>query len=168
MNRTVFPLLRASAGASARTREAGFWRLGAGQALGLHAPFAAELRIVRGKVWVTLGDATKAGVPSGARVAGDVFLQAGEVLKVPPGARLVFEPLGDASVLFDWAEDFEHAVAVRDRFGREVLAPARDLWRALRQVLLASARLVQGVLGYGEFVVAGRGRLLAPLEGNPP
>ena len=103
---------------------------------------------------------------------GDVFLSAGDVLRVPRGARLVMESLdapSEPSTLFDWVEGREQALLARpDRFRREVLVPGHDLALALRQAAVALARLVRGLLGYGEFLVAGRGRVLSRFEGNPP
>ena len=149
---------------------AGCWRLKHGHALGLQPARAAELRLVRGRVWVTLD------APAHARgvgdLAGDIFLRAGQSLAVPAGARLVMEsidPVDGREVLFDWSDTSAVVAAQqRGRFQREVAVPAADLLRALHAALSALARLARGVLGYGEFVVAGRGRVLAPLEGNPP
>lgn len=149
---------------------AGCWRLKRGHALGLRPARAAELRLVRGRVWVTLDAAAPSrGVGDSA---GDIFLRAGQSLPVPAGARLVMESLdpADASdVLFDWSDAATgSAVPLSGRFQRDVGAPAADLVCALKEALRAMARLMRGVLGYGEFVVAGRGRVLAPMEGNPP
>ncbi len=155
-----------------RTCMAGAWSLAHGRALGLHAGRPSELRILRGHVWVTLGDAVERSGSAGAHVAGDLFLQSGDVLRVPPRARLVMESLDTASepaVLFDWIEDPRRSLRDRPgRFRREVLAPGHDLALALRQAAFAFARLVRGLLGYGEFLVAGRGRVLSRFEGNPP
>ena len=52
----------------------------------------------------------------------------------------------------------------QDRFDREVLSPARELGAALGQAATAVARVMRGLLGYSEFLVAGRGRVLSPLE----
>jgi len=172
MSHLQAPSSAASAGSKSRSCTAGAWCLTQGRALGLLAGQPAELRILRGHVWVTLGEAIQRTELAGARVAGDVFLHAGDVLKVPRGARLVMESLDTASepaALFDWVEDPSRALRDRPgRFKREVLAPGRDLALALRQAAFAFARLVRGFLGYGEFLVAGRGRVLSRFEGNPP
>jgi hypothetical protein len=153
-------------------RVAGGWRLAQGRALGLHPAHPAELRILRGHVWVTLGDAMQQSGHAGDHVAGDVFLHAGDVLRVPRGARLVMESLAESAeptVLFDWVEGPNRAMRDRPgRFRREVLAPGQDLALALRQAGLAFARLLRGLLGYSEFLVAGRGKVLTHFEGNPP
>jgi len=49
-----------------------------------------------------------------------------------------------------------------------VVAPSRELATALGQATLAFGRLLRGVLGYTEFLVAGRGRVLSRFESNPP
>ncbi|MDP3924301.1 MAG: hypothetical protein Q8Q84_13170, partial [Hydrogenophaga sp.] len=79
---------------------------------------------------------------------------------------LVLEPLaarGDtAPVHFDWSDAC--AQAAPTRFDREVLQPTRELGAALGQAAMAMARVLRGLLGYREFLVAGRGRVLTPLE----
>jgi len=155
-----------------RTCMAGAWSLNHGRALTLKPVLPAELRILRGHVWVTMGDALQPSASHGQRVAGDLFLYAGDVLQVPRGALLVMESMGSAAapaVLFDWVEQTEPVLHARPgRFSREVLAPGLELAQALRQAALAFTRLVRGLLGYGEFLVAGRGRVLSRFEGNPP
>lgn len=149
---------------------AGCWQLKRGHALGLHPACAAELHLVRGKLWITLGasgDARGLGDQ-----AGDIFLSAGQSLTVPAGARLVMEsldPIDAPDVLFDWSDaPAAGSEQQSSRFQRDVAAPAADLLWAVKGALRALVRLIRGVLGYGEFAVAGRGRVLAPLEGNPP
>jgi hypothetical protein len=123
---------------------------------------AAVLRIFCGQVWVTQGRAS-GGTPDSA---GDRFLGPGDVLVVPAGASLVMEPLaarGDtAPVHFEWSD--ASALAGPSRFDRDVLSPIRELGAALGQATSAMARVLRGLLGYSEFLVAGRGRVLSPLE----
>lgn len=142
---------------------AGAWRLQPGHAMSLCPKQPALLRIHRGRVWVTLG-APGVASPDGA---GDRFVQGGESLLVPAGARLVMEPLstreGSGPVCFDWS-DVAASEAAPGRFGREVLAPMRELGASLGLASLSLLRVVRGLLGYGEFLVAGRGRVLSPLE----
>lgn len=146
---------------SDRWSRAGAWRLHPGCAMSLRPRDAAVLRIRRGRVWVTLGVPGVAS-PEGS---GDRFLQPGDALLVPSGARLVMESLdlsADAPpVCFDWSDA---SPAGAGRFGREVLAPARESAAALVQAGFALARVMRGLLGYAEFLVAGRGRVLTPLE----
>lgn len=144
------------------SRPAGAWRLHPGHAMSLCPQQVSVLRIHRGPVWVTLG------VPGALspQASGDRFLMDGESMVVPAGVRLVMEPLStrasDGPVCFDWSG----AVPVQDsRFGREVRAPLREAVAAFGQAAWALVRVARGLLGYSEFLVAGRGRVLSPLEG---
>ena len=140
----------------------GTWRLHTGPAMGLRPKRAAVLRIYCGRVWVTLGQPAGSAPDS----AGDRFLGPGDALVVSAGTRLVMEPMAGrddtAPVHFDWC-DAETVLPV-GRFDREVLAPTRELGWALGQAAMATARVARGLLGYSEFLVAGRGRVLSPLE----
>lgn len=146
-----------------RASPAGTWRLHPGHAMRLDPKETSVLRVHRGWVWVTLGTP---GAPS-PQDSGDRFLQPGEALVVPAGARLVMESLAPHGatelVCFDWSEA-PLPVAGPDRFGREVLVPMRDMAVALGHAGVALARVLRGLLGYSEFLVAGRGRVLSPLE----
>jgi hypothetical protein len=147
---------------SPRRTAIGSWRLHPGQAMGLQSRQAAVLRIYCGRVWVTLGQ-TAGATPD---TAEDRFLGPGDRLAVPAGARLVMEPLaapdGAQPVHFDWCD--AGAAAVPGRFAREVASPARELAAALGQATGALGRVLRGLLGYSEYLVAGRGRVLSPLE----
>jgi hypothetical protein len=122
----------------------------------------AVLRIFCGQVWVTLGGPYQ-GAPNDL---GDRFLGPGDVLAVPAGARMVMEPIaapGDSGpVHFDWSD--AAVSAAPSRFAREVVSPTRELGAALGQAGWALSRVLRGLLGYSEFLVAGRGRVLSPLE----
>ncbi|MDO9202797.1 MAG: DUF2917 domain-containing protein [Hydrogenophaga sp.] len=148
--------------APSRRPAIGTWRLYPGHAMTLRPKQTAVLRIFCGQVWATQGQ------PAGTtpHSAGDHFLGPGDVLVVPAGMRLVLEPLaarGDtAPVHFDWSDAC--AQAAPTRFDREVLQPTRELGAALGQAAMAMARVLRGLLGYREFLVAGRGRVLTPLE----
>lgn len=148
--------------APSRRPAIGTWRLHPGHAMALRSRQSAVLRVFCGRVWVTLGQ------PAGAtpQSAGDRFLAPGDVLTVPAGARMVLEPIappGDAApVHFDWTD--APAMARPGRFAREVGLPLRELAAALGHVALATVRVLRGLLGYGEFLVPGRGRVLSPLE----
>lgn len=144
------------------------WRLDVRRAMTLRPQVPSRLHITEGRAWVTLG------VPheGAGNESGDVMLAAGESLVVPAGARLVMEPWQPASagpVRFDWSAEPEAAAAERpDRFGREVVAPWRELAAALGQAGWALVRLLRGLCGYSEYLVSGRGRVLTPYESNPP
>lgn len=147
---------------STRCNPVGTWRLHPGQAMSLSPKKTVVLRVFCGRVWVTQGQ------PAGATPdsAGDRFLGPGDVLAVPAGARLVMEPFSERGdpdpVHFDWSD--AAAPAASGRFAREVVAPARELGAALGRATWALSRVLRGLLGYSEFLVAGRGRVLSPLE----
>jgi len=151
-----------AASLSARCAAIGSWRLHPGHAMSLSPKKTAVLRIFCGQVWVTLGGPYR-GAPN---ELGDRFLGPGDVLAVPAGARLVMEPIvapGDAGpVHFDWSDTA--AAAASGRFAREVVSPTRELGAALGQAGAAMARVLRGLLGYSEFLVAGRGRALGVRE----
>lgn len=151
-----------AASLSARRAPIGAWRLHPGHAMSLSPKKTAVLRIFCGQVWVTLGGPYQ-GAPN---ELGDRFLGPGDVLAVPPGARLVMEPVArpdDAGpVHFDWSD--ATASAAPSRFAREVASPARDLGEALGRAGVATVRVLRGLLGYSEFLAAGRGRVLGPYE----
>lgn len=144
------------------SRPAGAWRLHPGRAMSLRPRQVSVLRIHRGPVWVTLGEPDALS----PQASGDRFLMDGESMVVPAGARLVMEPLStresDGPVCFDWSGA---APAQDSRFGREVRAPLREAVAAFGQAAWALLRVARGLLGYSEFLVAGRGRVLSPLEG---
>ena len=66
---------------------AGFWKLGAGRALTLHAAQSGVLRIAHGRVWATFDAAS---LDAQVR-AGDHFLSRGESLMLQAGESLVME-----------------------------------------------------------------------------
>ncbi len=167
---------------------AGSWHLGRGQAVHLRGKEAAVLRINAGRVWATLD-----GPHSGpANDLGDRVLAAGEQLTLPAGQGVVIEPWGRAAhnasatpaaptppephgAFFSWdllpalqPKSARASTRARARLQRAVGEPLRELGQALWQVALALSHLVAGVAGLGEFLVAGRGRVLPRLESNPP
>ncbi len=136
-------------------------RLEARQAISLRSPVPRCLHITQGRAWVTLGVPARGA----GNALGDHMLEAGQRLRVPAGARLVMEPWQpgqDEPVHFEWCA----LSAEPGRFGREVARPTRELVVALGQAAGAFGRLVRGVLGYSEFLVAGRGRVLTRFESN--
>ncbi len=169
---------------------AGSWHLRRGHAVHLRGKEAAVLRINAGRVWATLD-----GPHSGpANDLGDRVLAAGEHLTLPAGQGVVIEPWSRAAcklpatttrlapsepdgAFFSWdalsaaQPEPVHAsasAAARARLQRAVGEPLRELGQALWHVALALGHLVAGVAGLGEFLVAGRGRVLPQLESNPP
>ena len=164
---------------------AGSWHLGRGRAVHLRGKEAAVLRINTGRVWATLD-----GPHSGpANDLGDRVLAAGEALTLPAGQGVVIEPMGcpaqhealptaqpQEDVFFSWdprraaqpAAPASVSAAARKRLQRAVGEPLHELGLALWQVARALGHLAAGVAGLGEFLVAGRGRVLPRLESNPP
>lgn len=145
----------------------GCWKLMPGRAISLLPRDAGVLRIAQGQVWATVN-----GPHAGhGNESGDQFLRAGQELAVSAGQRLVFEPWGGAHetpVYFEWMPD-PVAVAVRaSRWHVAVVRPLRDLGWSLLMAGRALGRLVVGLAGYGDYLAAGRGRVLPKLEANQP
>lgn len=142
------------------------WRLDARRAMTLRPQVSSRLHITQGRAWVTLGLPHQGA----GNESGDMMLAAGESLVVPAGARLVMEPWQPVSagpVRFDWFAEPQAEVVTRpDRFGREVVAPSRELALALSQASWALARLVRGLFGYGGYLVTGRSRVPAACESH--
>jgi|GEM_PF-780864 len=143
---------------------AGFWKLGAGRALTLHATQAGVLRIAHGRVWATFDSASQ-----DAEVrAGDHFLSRGESLTLKAGESLVIESFSAghaASAYFSW-EPVAACAAVRQPAAEPagwragVLQPLSDLRAAFGLAAGALGRLARGlVLG----AAAGFEALLTPL-----
>lgn len=143
---------------------AGCWKLGAGRALTLRPREAGTLRIAAGRAWVTVD----APVRERFDLEGDHVLVAGASMPLPRGARVVveaWEVAGGEPVMFDWVPQVRAATT---RWQREVRQPLSDLGQALGAAGVAFARLLGGLLAYGEFLAAGRGRVLSRFESNPP
>ena len=158
---------------------AGSWKLRCGHAVTLRDANAAVLRINHGSVWATV-DGPHAG-PANNR--GDLVLTAGDRLTLQAGQRVVIEPWnsGAASALeavyFSWDPALEAAVLplsaqqrapAGSRMQVAVMCPLRDFGSALKLAAQAFGRLVCGVAGLSEFLVAGRGRVQPCMESNPP
>lgn len=156
--------------ASTRPQVVG-WHLAPHRTISLFPAVHSVLRIKQGRVWVTTGT-HPAGV--GPAESGDWVLQVGDELQVPLGVHLVMESWPaqpDEAVRFDWFEPVATPARVDSRFQQQVRSPARDLvqelWlsaAALGRASVAMARVVRGLVGYAEHLVAGRGRVLTPLE----
>lgn len=151
------------------------WHLGARRTVSLQPKAHSVLRIAQGRVWVTMG--ARQGL-AGQPDSGDLVLHAGDELAVPAGVHLVMEcwpaQPGEA-VRFDWSERVVVPSAVVPRFQREVVSPAQDLVQALQasasalgRAAWAFTRVFWGLAGYADHLVAGRGRVMSPLEAGPP
>lgn len=169
------PLQQPAYLAPADRPSAGWWHLAPRHAVSLLPKAPCVLRIAQGRVWVTTGAHLGGGDQPDS---GDVVLHAGDELAVPAGARLVMEswPVQPGEVVrFDFSEPVAAWAAPLPRFEREVARPARELGHellssvgALGRAAWAFARVLRGLAGYGEYLVAGRGRVLSALESGPP
>ena len=74
MSHLQAPSSVAAAGVKHRTRNAGAWCLAQGHAMGLNPAQPAELRILRGRVWVTMGDAVPPSGPAASQTGSVVAL----------------------------------------------------------------------------------------------
>ena len=143
------------------------WKLMPGRAISLQPDVAGVLGIARGQVWATF-DGSHHG-PGNA--LGDHFLRAGQQLAVGAGQHLVFEPYDAASqtpVYFEWAPAPESVAPRASRWQAAVIRPLHDLGQAVLMAGRALGQLVLGLAGYGEYLVAGRGRVMPKLGANQP
>lgn len=146
------------------------WKLANGQAMTLRPRNAGALRINSGQVWATL-DGPHSGPSNGW---GDLFLKEGQILNLQSGQRVVIEPRGDAanrSAYLEWETtpaEQSRDLGSTSKWQRAVVLPASDLVAALVLAISAASRLATGLLGYTEFIVAARGKVLRGLESNQP
>ena len=145
----------------------GCWKLAPGRVISLQPHEAGLLRIAEGRVWATLN-----GPHEGhGNESGDHFLQIGQRLHVRAGQHLVMEPWAQASeapVYFEWTPVSAAVSQQASRWNVAVTQPLHDLGLALLMAGGAVGRLVKGLAGYGEYLAAGRGRVLPKLEANQP
>ena len=132
------------------TRAVGCFKLSAGRAMSLTPTVPGELRIAHGRVWLTFGNAAD----NAAVRAGDYFLDAGDLVRLYPGQRLVMEVISkntDQSVYFSWEPDAALSLAASPRRAHctqiDVQQPLRDLGGALHQAGWALGRMAQGLAG---------------------
>ncbi len=152
------------------TPASGCWSLAPEHALTLHPNEAGVLRVAQGRVWATL-----AGPHHGpANDWGDVVLGGGEQLALVPGQQVVVEPYGNAvnePAYFCWEPRVARASAPPQpsSLWRDVLArPSLDVGPVPVFPVAAIARLLDRVAAALTLFVAGRGRVLSPLESNQP
>lgn len=142
--------------------QSGNWLLQTGRAISLMPAAGGQLTVARGRLWATLGEG---GPPlrRNARLARcatlqDHFLNAGDTLLVPPGARLVIESMAcaqTAPAAFAWGLLPQLALQTARPRRAGVVQAAGEVVQALGQVAHALRRLMHAVL-------AGPGR------GQPP
>ena len=132
------------------TRAVGCFKLNAGRAMSLTPTVQGELRIAHGQAWLTFGNAAD----NAAVRAGDYFLDAGDLVRLYPGQRLVMEVISkntDQSVYFSWEPDAALSLAASPQRAHctqiDVQQPLRDLGGALHQAGWALGRMAQGLAG---------------------
>jgi hypothetical protein len=155
------PKLHQSLGAAGLAR---YWKLAPRRALSLHPRQAGVLLVAQGQAWATLQEPH----PVRGKESGDHCLRAGQQLRVSAGQHLVIESLDGGPVYFDWTPSLSPRRLPRSRWNEAVVQPLRDLRQALWLAAGALVRLLIGLAGYGEFLVAGRGRVMTGHEANPP
>ncbi len=147
MNDLFTATTTAETGAATQRNPVGCWKIAAGRAVTLHPAATGVLQISHGRVWATLNGPH-------ARRAGDLFLAAGESLRLLAGQRVVIEPFGaagQADAAFDWVSA---PASPATRWPAAVAQPASDLRLALgsagfalRGAAGALVRLAGGMLG---------------------
>ncbi len=147
------------------------WKLAPERAVTLDPTEAGILRIAQGRVWATL-DGPHHGP---ANDWGDVVLHSGEQLKLMPGQHVVVEPFGDAvnePVYFSWEPSSAlaqpmvpgYASGKHDVLPWEPAMPDDEISIFVRP----SGRFLSRLGGLLMHFVAGKGRVLSPLETNQP
>lgn len=151
--------------ASQPTRATGPWGqsslLAPGQALSIRPRHASTLQVAAGQVWVTF-DGPHHGH---ANNLGDHVLQAGQMLAVPAGQRVVVErisPGSTAPAVFGWVDGTAAAPSeaqARAQPLASVLMPAlRDLGQAAALAVHALGRLLVGLRDYSRVAFVSRQR----------
>ncbi|WP_255350691.1 DUF2917 domain-containing protein [Limnohabitans sp. DM1] len=122
-------------------RWTGTWHLAPQHAMSLLPRKDSQLLIVQGCAWITW----EKPIAHWARSDGDHFLQAGQIIDVPAGARLVMQARHAHETLrFDWREMPPGLVQHRTPKA-SVSELARQWVQAWTQVGLATARLVRAL-----------------------
>ena len=149
---------------------AGCWSLASEHALTLHPNEAGVLRVAQGRVWATL-----AGPHHGpANDWGDMVLGSGEQLALVPGQEVVVEPYDKAAnepAYFFWEPLAAQAPAAPQPppvWGDVLARPSLDVGPVPVFALAAVGRLLRRVAAALTLLVAGKGRVLSPLESNQP
>lgn len=148
----------------------GYWKLAPERAVTLDPTEAGVLRVAQGQVWATL-DGPHQGP---ANDWGDLVLHSGEQLKLMPGQHVVVEPFGDAvnePAYFSWEPSTALSKGLptdesgwRDALAQPTVKPDDEILATVRRV----GRLLSKLVGFVKYLVAGKGRVLSPLESNQP
>ena len=122
-------------------RWTGTWRLAPRRAMSLLPRQDSQLLIVQGTAWITW----EKPIGHWARSDGDHFLEAGQIIDVPAGARLVMEARHAHEVLhFDWRE-MPPCLSSCLSPGHSLSELARQWMQALGLLARATGRLVRGL-----------------------
>ena len=155
---------------SAASGLVGNWKLDVGRAITLHSRDEGVLRIAKGRLWATT-DGPRIGA---ANDLGDFFLDAGDSLRMGAGQSVVIESwntCANEAAYFSW-DPVPAAQPVNlkadPRWQVAVIYLIRDFGLAMVMAVKALGRLTWGIAGLGEFLVAGRGRVMPRMESNPP
>jgi hypothetical protein len=129
-------------------RWAGTWSLAPRRAMSLMPRKNSQLLVVQGCAWITW----QSPMAQAARTDGDHFLEAGQIIDVPAGARLVMEARHAHETLrFDW-RDMPEGLAPCDVPGASVSALAREWLHAWGPLVGTSARLARALCRLRPFV----------------
>lgn len=141
------------------------WVLCSGQALSLRPRVAGVLQVTQGRAWATLDMDCRSPLSD----AGDHFVIPGQGLVMRAGQRVVLEawPLaGEDAIALQWVPAAHQRIG--NRWHSRVVEPMHDLACGLALVVRATLRLLRGLAGYADVLVAGRGRVQHGLESNAP
>lgn len=122
-------------------RWTGTWHLAPQRAMSLLPRKDSQLLIVQGCAWITWDKP----IGHGPRSDGDHFLEAGQIIDVPAGARLVMEARhAHEALYFDWRE-MPPCLSPRRSLGNGQPELARQWVQALGQLGWATGRLARGL-----------------------
>jgi hypothetical protein len=122
-------------------RWTGTWRLAPRRAMSLLPRQDSQLLIVQGTAWITW----EKPISHWARSDGDHFLEAGQIIDVPAGARLVMEARHRGEALqFDW-RDMPPGLALHGLPQATLPELFRQWLQAWWQVGWSSVRLARGL-----------------------
>ncbi len=141
------------------------WVLPAGRAVTVRPRTAGVLRVVSGRAWATLDVSRHTPLTE----SGDHFVALGHDLQLRAGQRVVVEAWpykGQEGIQLQWVAQPQACLATR--WQTNVVEPVHDIGHGLALVARALWRLLGGLAGYGNFLTAGRGRVLRGLESNAP
>lgn len=148
----------------------GYWKLPPEHAITLHPDRAGVLRVAQGQLWATLE-----GPHHGpANDWGDVVLHGGEQLSLMPGQQVVVEQFGDACnepAYFSWEPSTGPGTPVpteESGWCDVRVRPELPLRRVAVVESHAWGQAFSSLRSWLSYFVAGRGRVLAPLESNQP